>query len=81
MVYCDVHLCAWCCCCMLQQLSTALKDTSMIDGQSFLAPTHLQVGSSRGSRSSGGGAAAVVDCVFVVVNLLHGVGEGGWGGG
>ena len=75
MVYCDVHLCAWCCCCMLQQLSTALKDTSMIDGQSFLAPTHLQVGSSRGSRSRGG--AAVVDRVFVVVNLLVGV----WGGG
>ena len=60
---------------MLQQLSTALKDTSMIDGQSFLAPTHLQVGSSRGSHSSGGGAA-VVDCVFVVVNLLGGVGDG-----
>nr|KAG5710593.1 hypothetical protein BaRGS_013239 [Batillaria attramentaria] len=26
----------------VEQLSTALKDTSMIDGQSFLAPTHLQ---------------------------------------
>ena len=53
---------------MLQQLSTALRDTSLIDGQSFLAPTHLQVGSH--GVGVGGGAGAARGALLLLLLLF-----------